>query len=241
MHSKPAIVLLLGTIFIAVSRPAYAERGLWEWLERLSGPGPFHGWAAEVPVVCRVIEVTETGTVRTIKTAGNSSWHPIWRCWSPSLLFTGDEKPSKASRYKRQYFSLYVGHYTGNASDLAYAVEPLSRKIIWWKIGTTFTWEVHDLFDLHTGIQWNHLSSDAEPPVFDSLSAPSIELMGITWWPFGECKRCWPVLHYVGIPLRANLLARSFDASDFGAIPGTFKSRPEVQFQWGVVVDLWKH
>jgi hypothetical protein len=89
---------------------------------------------------------------------------------------------------------------------------------------------VHPYFDLHTGIQWNHLKSDKD--VFDSISAASIELMGITWRPCGRCRG-------LTIPMRTNLLARSFDATAFGADPGTFKARPEVQFQMGIAFDLW--
>lgn len=95
---------------------------------------------------------------------------------------------------------------------------------------------MHQYFDLHTGIQWNRLSSDKN--TFEPFSAASIELMGITWRPFANAGRGW---RDIGFPMRASLLSRSFDAADFGAVPGTFKAKPEVQFQWGIVVEPWGH
>jgi hypothetical protein len=236
MQRKRAILAIVGVCLLVSSRPAYAARGVWEWLERLSGPGPFHGWAVEVPVACRLTKISKTNNERQ---TGDSEWDQTWRCWSPYLFEKGrpDRVSTPDSLWKRQlYVSFYLGRYNGKASDLVYAVEPLSREVIWWKVGSTFTWEVHPFFDLHTGIQWNRLSSDKD--TFTSISATSIELMGITWRP---CARCGPGWRNLGIPLRANLLARSFDAADFGAVPGTFKARPEVQFQWGFVYDLWGH
>lgn len=81
---------------------------------------------------------------------------------------------------RRAYASLYFGRSTGKALDLVYAVEPASRDVIWWKVAGTFTWEVHPYFDIHTGIDWNQFSS-RDDRTFTAISAPSFELMGITW------------------------------------------------------------
>jgi hypothetical protein len=237
MQRKRAIVAILAVGLLASSRPAYAARGVWEWLERMSGPGPFHGWAVEVPVACRLTKITKASGGR--QTTGDAQWDQTWRCWSPYLYEKGrpDRVSTSDAWWKRQlYVSFYLGRYSGEASDLVYAVEPPSRDVIWWKVGGTFTWEVHDYFDIHTGIEWNRLSSDEN--TFKSISVPTFELMGITWRPCARCSSPWRNL---GIPLRASLLARSFDAADFGAVPGTFKTSPEVQFRFGIVYDLWGH
>src|SRR3954471_10008659 len=60
-RASRAVIILAAVL--ACPRPAFAQRaGLWEWLERLSGPGPFHGWTAEVPVpfVCGLTEIANT-------------------------------------------------------------------------------------------------------------------------------------------------------------------------------------
>jgi hypothetical protein len=229
MQNARVILIAMGMCLLVSPNQAYAGRGVWEWLERLSGPGPFHGWAVEVPVACQVVE----------SGSGDERWNHLWRCWSPLTFERGqaDTRGQTRAWDRRLYVSAYIGRYTGAASDLQYAIEPPTRDIVWWRVGSTVTWEAHRFFDITTGLQWNRLSS--KEGVFESLSAASIQLMGITWRPCGGCSATSPWRH-ISVPLRATLLARSSDAADFGAIPGTFESRPEVQFQWGIVFDLWR-
>lgn len=45
--------LAITTVLIAaMASPAFAQRGFWSWLDRLSGPGPTKGWGVEVVLVC---------------------------------------------------------------------------------------------------------------------------------------------------------------------------------------------
>lgn len=46
------LVVLLAIICLWPSS-AFAASGFWAWLEELSGPGPFRGWGARVPVLCQ--------------------------------------------------------------------------------------------------------------------------------------------------------------------------------------------
>ena len=87
MPRKLVTLVLAGVCLLATARPAHAERGLWEWLERLSGPGPFWGVAGEVPVVCRVVKVTKKVSGAQVTT--DSKFDHTWRCWASSTFTKG--------------------------------------------------------------------------------------------------------------------------------------------------------
>jgi hypothetical protein len=201
----------------AVLSPRPADAAIWEWLEQLSGPGPFWGLAVEIPVICD----------RATTPPGDPRLDLGTTCWARITLEDGRQWE------RRWYVGAYVGRFSTDDNPLRYAAPPSDLGVVWWKFGPTFTWHAHDYFDLHTGIEFNRLSSKDD--VFDPIWIPSIELMGITWRPFPD--------HAFGrlitFPMRASLLAGSLDATDFGAIPGTFEADREVQFRFGVAVDLW--
>jgi hypothetical protein len=87
-------------------------------------------------------------------------------------------------------------------------------------------------------VEWNRFESKNNPELFKPFWATSIELMGITWRPFAHQPSPFRYLTFRCAP---SILMRSFDATDFGAVPGSFHARPEVQFQFGIVIDLWDY
>ena len=54
MTGKRVSLLFAFVAVLLMPSRAAAEGGLWEFLEKLSGPGPFHGIVFDLPIACRV-------------------------------------------------------------------------------------------------------------------------------------------------------------------------------------------
>jgi hypothetical protein len=240
MYRISVRVVLAVLCLFAVPRPALAQRaGLWEWLERLSGPGYFQGWSADIPVpfVCGWKELDSSVT----KVPRNLLVRPFRDipCWGryDSREMTGPGGVSGGSIFfeRRWYTAVRVLRATGQASDtphFSYVKQGIERTVVWKAIGALVVWEPNRYLDIESGGQFNHLSS--KTGVFTGISLGSFELVGSTVRPFARGRS---FLRDITIPVRFSLLAHKFDAAQFGAI-GDFQSGPELQIQSGLTIDL---
>lgn len=232
------VVLLTGMVLLPAS--AHAEgAGLWEYLERLSGPGGFEGRSIKIPLACEFAGMAaERGT-------GESKKAYFLRCLRPKTLPADfgpvSAPPDGASWWKRRAsVALYIGRFTTDRNDLAYLREPDDRGIVWWKLGPTFIWYASPYFDVHTSVEWNRLSSKGD--AFDPFWVNSLEIVGITGKPFARLPAPWK---WLSISVSPKTLTRSIRAEEFGAIPGAGpggwrESGRETQLQTSLIFNIWE-
>lgn len=68
MRRLPCSVLMLLLLTVVLPGRAYASLGWWDWLEQLSGPGPFaNGWMLDQRVAC-LVDAATTGGSRSGRT-----------------------------------------------------------------------------------------------------------------------------------------------------------------------------
>lgn len=232
-----ATLLLAGFLVVLLPAPANAAgAGIWEYLERLSGPGPFEGRSVKVPVVCEFAEMEDgepTGDARKV-------W--FLRCINPRLLPGRMPVTPRAGGTwwkRRGALAVYVGRLTTNQNELAYVREPDDRGIVWWKFGPTFIWYAKRSLDLHTSVEWNRLSSKGT--AFEPFWVNSLELVGATWKP--GVSHGAP-FKWLSLGAGVKVLTRSIKAEEFGAIPGAGpdgwrESGRELQLQLSVGLNIW--
>lgn len=108
------LVVMMFLAGLTLPRPAYAHAGWWDWLDAMSGPGPFsNGVMVDTRLACRVKkDVPKTGDVPTTEavpaTADNAAW---------ASYFTNRECLLNSQRVK-SYFEVRGGRVTTEEKPL---------------------------------------------------------------------------------------------------------------------------
>ena len=216
----------LAFAFVAVllmpSRAA-AEGGLWEFLEKLSGPGPFHGFLLDFPIACGVKSDTGPGRASGVQ------------CLHPKLLPASLRSRTGLSRAWSA--GVYVGRFTTNDNRLTYDNPDDIVGVNWVKVGVRGTWHLRDWLDLHSSIDINTLTTrDPAANNFERIWLTTVAPVGVTLKPFGTV----PGWRWVTFSVRPHLLVDKLNATQFGAQSEELEKGWEPTLQFGVHIDLWK-
>jgi hypothetical protein len=215
----------LSFAFVAVllmpSRAA-AEGGLWEFLEKLSGPGPFHGFLLDFPVACGVKSSTASGTASGV------------HCLHPSLVPTS----LRGAGLRRVWSAgVYAGRFTTNDNRLSYDNPDDVVGVNWVKVGVRGTWHLREWLDLHSSIDINTLTTrDPAANNFERIWLTTVAPVGVTLKPFGRA----PGWRWVTFSIRPHLLVDKINATQFGARSEELEKGWEPTLQFGIHIDPWK-
>lgn len=225
------IALAAFALSLASARPASAQAGFIRWLEKLSGPGPFVGGGLELYGLCYGGEKASVLDADASAT-GKSKW--FW-----------DSNCGRAARDRQRLtVGVQLSKMLGD-NGLQYDESvPADRHDT---VGASLFLGTADLgvtraLDIGAAVGFIHFTG-APPGAF---TRPAIEPLRVTWKPLAmkplaagadsarqQYRREWLQLRIV-----IDVLPGGFDAEDFGAIPGTFKTGTEVQGNLYVIVNV---
>jgi hypothetical protein len=219
--------LLVLAFTLASAAPAFAQSGIIRWLEKLSGPGPFVGVGLEIYGLCYA---NEKGAIAAPDASATAERQWFW-----------DVNCGRAARDRQRLtVGVQFSKLTGD-NDLQYDESvPADQRD---SVGATILLGSADLgvtraLDIGACIGFLHLSGTPA----GSFTRPMLEPLRVTWKPLAmrpgaadpltAYKREWLQLRVV-----MTVLPGGFDAEDFGAIPGSYKSGTEIQANFYVIVN----
>jgi hypothetical protein len=210
-------MLLLAGLFALWPGVASAQYEWYEWLQELSGPGPFSGTGADWRLLCFSDDAP----------APNES--PLI---TPSCLLT----PLQRDQFRRASINLAFAYLDANGNPLKYAagLDPavkltLLKPSVWWRPFPAF--EV----GTGAGIMW--FSGPAFPSFTRFFVEPfrvDVKLSALSH-PFPEYQT-W--MEAVSFRWGVAFIPGGFLAEDFGAIPGSFQSSRDAIHSFTISIEL---
>lgn len=229
VRTSVRVSLFVLVMSCVLPRPAAAaEWDFFEWLERLSGPGPFRSIAG--------LNLTETFACYGVK-ANTSEEALAVTAGEPELFF--DISCGRAAR-QRVWARLGVNvmRMRGD-NDLQYVtVAPLSeddRKVRVWGVLLVADVSLRPYLDVGAGAGVLRFSG----PLFDGFGRFALEPTRVTLKPLAIGNRV-PFRWREVLQLRHTTLyvPGGFDDGDFNALLGSFSTRSELQTRFSVVLNL---
>jgi len=226
MRHVVAFILIVFAFVCVSARPAEAQGVFIEWLERLSGPGPSKGIGVHVTFRCFGVRTTERGAADDVAAAGTPRFFTDLGC-----------ARSARTRF-RVAFGVQASWASGdNNLDYDASVPADERETV--KMSTyvgTVDVGVHPGVEVGVGAGFVRFS---DLPV-DSFTRVTVQPVRVIWKPLVTFEGGGNLYRREALQLRfiATMFPGGFDAEDFGAIPGTFESRKEIQGSFSILVDL---
>ena len=231
---KPLLIMLaVVALGLVQASPAAAQTGFIRWLERLSGPGPFVGGGIEIYALCRGVETDRPGGVAA-EGEQAASW--FW-----------DANCGRASRdHRRVTFGASWARMVGNNTLQYDASVPsdLTKRVTASMFLLNADVGVVRSIDLGAAVGFTQFSG-APPGAFSRATA---EPLRITWKPLAmkpvsqrptaEEARAAYRREWLQVRMVVTVLPGGFKAEDFGAIPGSYRSKTEVQTNLYVLVNV---
>jgi hypothetical protein len=217
---RPFVILVLLACFeFLAPTPAHAQ--FWRWIDELSGPGSFDGVSLPWRLVCIGGEPARA----TISTVGRVGYGAAALGGSGCLL-----QPGAVPRASVNLESTWAW---ARRNDLNYASD-VDTSVHLAIIEPTFS--VHLAPNLDN--DWVKLDIGAgvfllSGPAFNSFSRAFMEPIRAEFRPLAK------VPYLKALILRGAIIVvpQGFDATDFGAIPGTFHTSGDVLKSAGIFVD----
>jgi hypothetical protein len=202
-----------------------------DFLDELSGPGPFLGVGADVRLACTGApnEVTPPAAPAPVQKAVTSPalrWLTFRRCLFNDLA--PDRRPSVS-------LNLTFSYARSLSNDLTYPAGTDDTHVSIYSLAPTVWWNPIPPVGVGTGVGVNTFRG----PTFSTFSRFYINPVQVEIKPFAFSKDRWLSRKASWFTLRAGyeLIPKGFDATDFGAIPGTFHTGHEVLPKVMLLVD----
>jgi hypothetical protein len=231
---RVAIILLTCTLGQMLA-PAAAQAWILDWIDELSGPGPFRGMSFEWRLVCfsepdpaqrDAVEETDEvrlGTARALQFLG------------PGCFF----KQVPVTHRRRASINLKMGLLEAKRNDLSYALPEADRDVKLTTLLPSVSWRPTRSLELTVGggVFW------FSGPQFASFHRVVLEPLRADVKPLAainQARGADPVWWDELVSLRGGFLIvpRGFDARDFGAIPGTFRVSRDTLKSAAIFLDL---
>lgn len=209
------ILMFSAMVLAAVPTPAQAAFS-WFWLDNLSGPGPFQGVESEWRIRCFGGTPPAQVGVRVV----------------------GVESDCRSGTKEKHKRSLNVtgALYFTTSNNLAYKASDVDKKIGLLRVGPSFAWAFEErTLELKAGVEWDYFFG----PAFDNFSRLAVPLL-LDYKPFVNDRNNTErtLRNIVTVRVGVMIIPKGFDASDFGAIPGSFHTSFEALPTVGLVFDL---
>ena len=222
-------------LLVQAATPPAAHAWLWEYFEELSGPGPFTGWAFEWRVVCfsepdpanrDAVETNDESRLAAAKLA---------QFFGPGCFF----KQVPVQNRRTASINLKFGFLDAKENNLQYRSDRISRDVKMTTLTPSVAWRpirsVETSFGV--GVMW------FSGPSFDSFTRVHIQPIQVDLKPLAAINQLrgadavwWDEL--LSVRAGITIVPRGFDATDFGAIPGTFQVSRDTLNTSAVFLDL---
>jgi hypothetical protein len=227
-------VTLAVCVFIQWAMPTPAHAWIWELLEELSGPGPFHGPAFEWRLVCFSEPDPARKDLEETTDEGKLAAARVLQIFGPGCFF----KQVPIQNQRRASINLKLGLLKAKKNDLQYTRDR-DKDVKLTTLLPNIAWRPTRFFETSMGVGVFWFSG----PSFESFHRIFIQPVQADLKPLAAINSArgadavwWDEL----LSLRAGLVIvpRGFDATDFGAIPGTFRTSRETLKSAAVFIDL---
>ena len=201
-------------VLLLVLIPASASaQGVFRWLGRLSGPGPFWGVSGEIYLKC--IDTKTAGVMGGVRLS----------CPDTTL----DDK----------HLTIYL-NLTGaiaennplNYGDVGAQEESTAVRLL--KVGTSLDWTAHRTFDVGAGAGFAYFAG----PRFDNFARPYVHPLRTALRPLMFRGTATDDDGWLIVSANWQILLGTIDGEDFGAPLDTFRSSNEHDLELGLSIDI---
>lgn len=237
-----SIVTVVACLALSAARPAEASLGVFiDWLQEMSGPGGYRGFGVEVPLDCR-------GTLVPAMTGGDAVVAPggvvsvdhtrerLVKLDFPNCLSSAREMDGYIDQNRLRLRTALSFSYMSTPKNNQQYIGP-APKVSLYTVMPTFDVGVHRALDLGVGAGLMLVRAQ-------EIEARKLVLepVRVTVRPFlvRRSINSFDVLRRLsGVELRLSAVSlTSLTADDFGAIPGTFETGPELLWRAALTVDV---
>lgn len=226
---KLAIIALVAGLWTLCPTDAHAQAGFIRWLEKLSGPGPFVGGGLEIYGLCYAAEK-------------DSIDGPEPAATQPRNWFFDVNCARAARDRQRLTIGIQFAKMTGD-NDLLYdesVPENLRDSVSATTLMGSADLSLTRSLDVGVGLGFIHFGGSPR----GSFSRVALEPIRVTLKPLAMrptggrslmelYKQEWLQLRVV-----MTVLPGGFDAEDFGAVPGSYRTGTEVQANMYFIVNM---
>jgi hypothetical protein len=237
MRHVVAFVVIVFACILVPARSAEAQGGLMEWLERLSGPGHFEGLTVPVKFLCYGLHKTSSVEADPFFATAEARQKAL-----DAQEFRFQVGCGRTARNLVRMDIGFEASWMFGDNTLTYdpSVSPDDSDTVNAQIyAGTFDVGVHRAIDVGFAVGVMRFSN---LPV-NAFNRMFLQVGRITWKPLAMFRASTPGGRYQQEFLQVRFIGRwmpdGFKAEDFGAIPGTFESGPEIQSGVSVGVDLF--
>jgi hypothetical protein len=220
------------------------------WIDQLSGPGPFVSLDIQWRLACiqdsQVPKTTPTDPPGNDETGALRSLDSFEKGWTRSLAALGgagclighDKRPSGSFNFK-------VAHWWSVNNDLKYS-DTYDHGVRVWELEPNFATFVDSsrFFEINSGAGVLFIRGEG----FDSFHRFYLKPIQITIYPGTTLRKAGEgsaggvrALRPFGLSFGILMMPKGMDATDFGAIPGTFHTDKEIQATFAVTWDLSRY
>jgi len=238
MKRSPRLVMITLVAAILAPSSAYADAGWWDWLDKLSGPGPFsRGWLVDFRVLCQVEDPKgETNALGEVATWTAPSFA---RGSRGRQCLVNAHSPDTKKNLVRSYFEVRGGRITSEDQPLFSDVPgELVGTVAAHQVMGVFMRQIDPMVAVGAGAGWmwfsgENISGNPGRFVVTPFSA------AIT--PLKLISRINPQrASAVKLRIEAMLLTGGLEATDFNAASSsTFKQRGDFVTTASLMFDLF--
>jgi hypothetical protein len=227
-------LLLCALVQIVTPAPARAN-WILDWIDELSGPGPFYGPSFEWRLIC--FSVPDPANRDAVETTDESrqAGARVLQFFGPGCFF----KQVPVTHQRRASINLKFGLLKAKKNNLAYALPEADRDVKLTTLVPSISWRAARSveFQFGAGVFW------FSGPQFESFHRVVLQPVQADVKPLAAINHfrgADPVWWDELLSLRGGLVIvpRGFDASDFGAVPGTFRVSRDTLKTAAIFVDL---
>jgi hypothetical protein len=214
------LVIATCCVVVQLAAPAPAQ-AWWEWLDQLSGPGPFTGWDVQWRLKC-IADTRPTVEVLALDNLKSPFWHEVARALGAGCAFESSVNPLASVNFA-------VGRMYAIENNLEYdaSVPKDKRGVRMTKFEPSLSVfvDAKKFVEITSGLGVMMVSGPAFNRFHHYYWAP----LRVTITPGNKA---------LSVRLGFMIMPEGFDAIDFGAKPGTFHTDREVLGTASLSVDL---
>jgi hypothetical protein len=217
-------------VLLLVLIPASASaQGLFRWLGRLSGPGPFWGASVDRYLKC----LPTKGTPKPTPRADPQQVH------TDAMMMPGITMPCPDTTLDDKHLTIYL-NVTGavaennplNYGDVGTQEESTAVRLL--RVGASLDWTAHRTFDIGTGAGISYFAG----PRFDNFVRPYVQPLRTAFRPLMLCGAATDNDGWLIVSANWQILLGEIDGADFGAPLDSFRERNEHIPEIGVTIDF---
>lgn len=239
MPRRSTVLACVCLLWIVSATPAYAWFGDG-WVEKLSGPGPFKGFTADVRVLCLAIPEARIAKPQGFGERLRMEVNDRMSISPAGCHYLQRDAPRVEIGFQ---YSRFWTDTEGNLLDYGHRPEvaSLDRGVTMGLWMATADIRVNSMVDVGTAFGRARFGSPDQ--VFDDFGKWEFDPVRVSLRPMAPLStQAWTEI--LNLRFEGKWFIGGFDDEDFGARPDTFNEPGEIVWGWSIVADfgplLWQ-